>query len=133
MKNLFNNGGDEPQGNSSQLLTAVMFFGKDGSVPYETPIKFLSFGEGLRPKEADDMRKVIDCLNAGMRMDGNPPTGVDAGARPYTFHRAFKAKAVLGFKIINGGGMPKLIQDYQDGKITIDFTLADLIEEARKS
>lgn len=136
MKHPFKNESDQPhvaEGNSSTLLTPRMFFGRDGETPYETPNKFLVFGESLRPKEAQDWGKLIQCMADGMRMDGNPATGVDVGNRPYTFHRAYKAKAVLGFKMVSGGGMPKLVSDYQSGLVTIGFTLEDLIEEARKS
>ena len=114
------------------LLTAQMYFGRNGETPYEEPSKFLSFGESLRIKEAQDWQKLLVCMKNNMRMEGNPATGVDAGNRPYTFHRFFKAKATLGFKMVNGGGMPQLVEDYQEGKILIGFTLDDLIEEAKK-
>jgi hypothetical protein len=114
------------------MITAKAFFGRDGETPYDTPIKFLTFGEGLRPKEAIDWQKLLNCMGEGMRMDGNPATGTDAGKRDYVFHRFYKAKAVLGFKMVNGGGMPQLISDYQNGLISIGFTLEDLIEEAKK-
>lgn len=135
MNNLFKKGSEDlPKidGRTATLVTARMFFGRDGETPYETPEKFLSFGESLRPKEANDWQKLLVCMNNNMRMDGNPATGVDAGNRPYTFHRVYKAKAVLGFKMINGGGMPKLIEDYQNGLITIGFDLQQLIDEAQK-
>jgi len=115
-----------------RMITAKSFFGKDGETAYASPEDFLSFGESLRAKEAQDWAKLIACLQKGMRMDGNPSTGVDVAQRPYTYHRFYKAKAVIGFKMINGAGMPQLITDYQDGNIAIDFTLEDLIQEARR-
>ncbi|WP_461450124.1 hypothetical protein [Mucilaginibacter sp.] len=123
---------DVSHSSTATLLTAQMFFGRNGETPYEVPEKFLSFGESLRPKEANDWQKLVLCLKNNMKMDGNPATGVDAGNRPYTFHRVYKSRATLGFKMINGGGMPQLIEDYQEGKILIGFTLDDLIEEAKK-
>jgi hypothetical protein len=66
------------------------------------------------------------------KMNGNPYSGVDALGKPYTWHEFIKPKATAGFKIINGGGIPSLISDYQDGKVIIDFTLDDLIEVARE-
>ena len=135
MDHPFRNGPDKGHtrdGSTATLLTARMFFGRDGETPYETSSNFLAFGESLRPKEASDWQKLLQCMSEGMRMDGNPATGVDVGKRPYVFHRAYKAKAVLGFKMINGGGMPKLVEDYQSGLVSIGFTLNELIEEARK-
>jgi hypothetical protein len=136
MNNMFSVGSNvlpKNEGSTATLITAKMFFGKDGGTAYETPPNFLAFGESLRPKEATDWKKLLECMAKNMRMDGNPATGVDAGNRSYTFHRLYKSKAVLGFKMVNGGGMPKLIEDYQEGLITIGFTLEDLIAEAQKS
>ena len=114
-----------------RMITTRSFFGKEGETGYVSPQEFLAFGESLRAKEAQDWAKLITCMQKGMRMDGNPSTGVDVAQRPYTYHRFYKAKAVIGFKMINGAGMPQLIADYQDGTIAIDFTLEDLIKEAK--
>ena len=134
--NLFfksSNAVDEPQSNGTTVVTASSYFGLGGEIPYEKPDKFLSYGESLRQKEAFDLSACLNAIRNSQKMDGNPATGIDAGSRAYTFHRFYKARAVMGFKIINGGGFPQLIQDYQDGKITINFTLNDLIAEARKA
>jgi hypothetical protein len=117
---------------TTKTITSRSFFGKDGEVAYTTPREFLAFGESLRQKEAHDWAKILLCMQQGMRMDGNPSTGVDVAMRPYTYHRFFKSKAVMGFKLISGAGMQQLIADYQDGTIAIGFSLEDLIEEARR-
>jgi hypothetical protein len=125
---------NEPQGGSNvkKVFTARMFFGLDGEEAISTAEDFLMHGEGLTPKEALDLGKAIHCMSQGMRMNGNPYSGVDPLGKSYTWHEFKKAKADCGFKIINGGGIPALIDRYQDGLITINFTLDELIKVARE-
>jgi hypothetical protein len=134
LKNPFNTGSSSNDDSATTtLLTARMFFGIDGDSPYTTPADFLAYGESLKPKEGSDLSKLINRMLGAQRMNGNPYTGVDSLGRPYTWHEFIKPKATAGFKIINGGGFPELVSNYQDGKVTINFTLEELIKVAREA
>lgn len=67
MNNLFKQGGKDLPKNESTvtLVTARAFFGKDGETPYDTPEKFLAFGESLRPKEATDWQNLSNVCVTG--------------------------------------------------------------------
>jgi hypothetical protein len=128
--------GNEPSITSGQTdavnLTTKMFFGGDGWPPYFTEDEWIDYGKRLRLPEIDDLRRLISLMSAGFRMDGNSKTRTDQGKRTYLYDHFIQSKARPGVKIIIEGGILQFIQDYQEGKIAIGFTLDELVAEAKK-
>ena len=115
------------------LLTAAKFFGKDGSIPYDTPEPFLAHGKKLTPSDVEGMRKCISYAKEGLKTDGGSDIRTDVAGLQYRFYQFYRPKSRPGAKLVLTAGMVRLMSDYQNGKVTIDFTLDDLIDEARKS
>jgi hypothetical protein len=115
---------------STRLVTAKGFLGKDGSTGYFKPDELLDYARSLREPEIEQADQTFQCVNAGLRTTGSFVTRVDKGGRQYTYLTFNKINASVGLKVILEGGMKQFINDYQDGKISIDFTLEQLVEEA---
>lgn len=113
------------------ILTASMFFG-DGWSPYFTPDEWIDYGKRLRVGEVDDLRKLLSLMKAGFLMEGNSRTRTDKGKRNYLYDHFIQSKARPGIKIVLEGGIKQFIEHYQEGKITIDFSLDELAAEAKK-
>ncbi len=119
-------------GGNAIALTPIIFLGKDGSPPYFTPKDWLDYGKSMAPSDVKHLKRGIDALKAGYRNDGGSDLMVDVAGRQYIYYTFFKAKARPGAKIIAHAGMFRLFNDYADGKVTILFTMEELIAEANK-
>jgi hypothetical protein len=137
MSNPFFEDGNKPSIKDSSdtvELTVKMFFGEDGHAGYQfTHKSFLVFGESLRVKEAKDLKILFQSTKDGLLMTGSLSIHTDRAGRPYVHPEFILPKARVGVKIILEEGMDEFISDYQNGYIRNNFTLDELIEEARKT
>ena len=118
---------------NTPVISAKQFFGIEGGKQYCQPGMFISYAKSLRENEIEQLEQFIDCMNDGLRTIGTVTTRRDKGGRQYSYLNFVKINATVGIKVILEAGMKQLISDYQDGKIAIDFTLEQLVEEALNS
>jgi hypothetical protein len=131
----FNEGNEKiPNGSSAYAvkISAANYFGKDGFEGYDNPTDFLSYGEKLTTSDEEQLRKCIAFIKEGLKTDGGSDIRKDVAGQQYQFYHFFKPKSRPGAKVVVSPSIVRLISDYQNGKITINFTLDDLIIEARK-
>jgi hypothetical protein len=117
---------------SAPKITAADFFGKNGKPGYSTSEEFLEYGETLTPSDEEHLRKGANYMKEGLRTDGGSEIRRDVAGKQYQYYRFYKSRSTPGVKFILTTSIIRLINDYQNGLITIDFTLDDLINEARK-
>jgi len=135
IKNPFYDGEAKPPRKDSTdtvHLTAEKFFGKNGHGAYFTGEQFLSYGKSLREKEVQDLKTAISLMKEGHIMGGNFVKRPDRAGRVYIHPDFYKSKARVGVKLILEHGLEGFISDYQNGYIAVDFTLDDLVVEAKK-
>jgi len=113
-------------------LTPKLFFGTSDQPGYFTREQFLQYGGSLREKETKDLSLAIGYMKQGLIMGGNPLERPDRGGRIYIHPDFYKSKARVGVKLILEHGMSEFISDYQEGYIHIQFTLDELVAEAKK-
>ena len=112
-------------------ITAKQFLNKDSVVTgYSTPGEYLTYLQSLRNEEVDDLTKFFDAVKEGLRLSNVTRTRKDRGGRVYLFPIPVQPKSGSGLKIILEAGMTRFIEDYINGKITIEFGLEELAEEA---
>jgi hypothetical protein len=134
-KNPFYEGGDKPRIKDSTdtvRLTAEMFFGDNGHSGYFTRKQFLEYGQSLRDREAQDLSTALKLMKEGLIMGGSLVKRPDRVGRVYVHPDFYKSRARVGVKLILEHGLEGFIGDYQEGYISIQFTLEDLISEAKK-
>lgn len=123
---------DEPKSGYKQVLTASQFLGKDRNVKgVTTPEAFLTYGKSLREEEIDQLNQFFGFVKGQVRVIGSLVTRRDKGNRPYQYAGFLMGNATIGTKIITEAGMGEFLQDYIAGKVTINFTLEELIAEAK--
>ncbi|MCS3736938.1 hypothetical protein [Mucilaginibacter dorajii] len=93
---------------------------------------FLVHGKSLRDADVKHLDTGIKCMNAGLRVGRFSNEMLDKGGRRYIFIDFVKARGYVSCKLILEGGMEELFNAYLDGKVTVRFTLSQLIEEAKK-
>jgi hypothetical protein len=113
-------------------MSTKQFLGIEPGRSYSTPPIWLKYGRSLRPNEVKQLDALIRCQKEGLRVSRYSVEQEDRGGRPYTWVEFAKAKGNVSAKLILEAGMAEFFNDYLDGKVTIDFTLAELIEEAKK-
>ncbi|WP_423149205.1 hypothetical protein [Rubrolithibacter danxiaensis] len=129
---LFNklHGGSEGSGHDGSLITAKVFLGKEDGTNYFTAKGFVEYAKSLREHEVEQLEQFFEFVKNGHRIVGTLITRKDKAGRPYQHPPFHMAKSSQGVKVITEGGMAVFIKDYQEGRITINFTLEELIEEA---
>lgn len=115
-----------------KVLTAKNFFGK-GSSFYDEKQEFLAWGELSRDEDIAQVQKFIFIVKTGLRIINTSTEKRDVGGVPYKFLTYLKPNADRdGVKLVLTGPWGRILEDYQNRLIKIDFTLDELIEEARK-
>jgi len=115
--------------NSSQtVLTPAMFLEL-----YFPPQDLLRYGDNLRDEEAEDFDALLALTKEGVPLAFNRRIRNDRGGKAYSYQNFTRAKGPEGIKVVLGGNIMQFIKDYHQGKVTTDFTLAELVEEAEKS
>ena len=114
-------------------LSAQQFLGKNSGTNYFTTDAFLSYAQSLREQEVEQLERVFEAMQGGLRVVGSIVPRTDKGKRQYIFVTFVRPNAGVGYKFILEGGMSKLLQDYMDGKFVLGFTLSELVDEAMSS
>lgn len=129
---LFNklHGGSKVPGRGRQQVTAKSFLGKEEGPNYSTSENFLKYGKSLREHEVEQLEQFFGFVKDDIQIIGSLFTREDKGHRKYQHPEFNLLNSKQGVKIISEAGMANFIKDYQMGKIYIEFTLAELIEEA---
>jgi hypothetical protein len=117
---------------SSDVLTAAKFLGKDGSTPYVEPKTLLHFIDTARTEDVEEMQSFFGLVKEELKMAINRRINTDRGGNPYKFENFIRPKGPEGVKLMLIDNIQQFVADYQAGKITINFTLEDLVEEAEK-
>ena len=94
---------------------------------FVTSEAFLEYGKSLRDSEVDDLRKLFNLLNLGLRNDGNLDKRDDRGKRSYVYPRFYQGRSTPGCKVILAGELEQFLTDALSGEITVNFTLDDVI------
>ncbi len=119
-------GGKGPQG-----LTARQFLNKEPNVKgYSHPTLFLEHLKSLRPPELEQQEQLFDFCKNGVRIIGSAITRLDRSNRSYQHPTFLTGNTQTGCKVILEAGMKEFLLDYRAGKVTINFTLEELVEEA---
>jgi hypothetical protein len=113
-------------------ITAAKYFGKDGFKAIDTPENFLSYGKKLTDSDEEGLRKCISFMKEGLKTDGGSDIRRDVAGLQYRFYTFYRPKSRPGAKVILSPELVFFIGQYQNGNIIVDFTLDDLIEEAKK-
>ncbi len=129
---LFNklHGGSEGSGRGRTQVTAKSFLGKEEGPNYSTSDNFLKYAKSLREHEVEQLDQFFGFVKDEVQIIGSLITRQDKGNRKYQHPEFNLMNSKQGVKIIMEAGMANFIKDYQKGKIYIDFTLEELVEEA---
>lgn len=123
-------GGSKGSGRGRTLVTVKSFLGKEEGPSYSNSEKFLNYGKSLREHEIEQLEQFFGFVKEEVQIIGSLITRQDKGNRKYQHPEFNLMNSKQGVKIIVEAGMADFIKDYQKGKIYIDFTLEELIEEA---
>lgn len=123
-------GGSKVSGRGRTQVTAKSFLGKEEGPNYSNCEKFLTYGKSLREHEVEQLDQFFGFVKEGVQIIGSLITRQDKSNRMYHHPEFNLMNSKQGVKIILEAGMAEFIKDYQKGKIYIDFTLEELIEEA---
>jgi hypothetical protein len=118
---------------SSEILTAAMFLGKNGSTPYVDAKTLLNFIDNARTEDVDEMESFFNLVKEELKMAINRRVNTDRGGNSYKYENFLRPKGPEGVKVQMVGDIQRFITDYQAGKFTIDFTLEELVTEAELS
>lgn len=133
MENPFKKNENDVKVRQTRILTATDFFGKkDGG--YCEKDDFIIWGESSRTEDIHNVAKFLKLVKDGNRIVDTSITRTDKGNRPYKYITFILAsKFSDGAKLIQEGPWPCVLDDLQKGLIEINFTLDELIEEAKKA
>jgi len=119
-------------GSNYESVNAKQFLAIEDGKSYSTPQEFLDYCKSLRPKELKDTEVVVKSMKAGLRVNRFSPETEDRASRWYSYLEFLRARGNQGGKLILEAGMRELLEDYLDDKVVVNFTLAELIEEAKQ-
>lgn len=112
-------------------INAKQFLGIEEGQSYSTSEFIPKFGLSLRDAEAQQFEQAIDYTQKGYPIVGALITRMDKGNRPYVMANFEVRRGVaVPLKVIVEGNILQFLKDYQEGRITINFSLAELIEVA---
>jgi len=120
-------------GNNPGVLTVKEALGKEGSRHYFQGSQLMVYLQSLRPNECDFLESIVNEMQNNAKLSDTGTTRSDKSNRPYRFYEINKNNGRKGFKVILEAGMKNFIEDYINGKFTINFTLEELHEEALNS
>lgn len=100
---------------------------------YDQKPNFLAWGELSRDEDVDNVSKFIHVTRCGYRFIKVSVKKTDKGGTPYKYLTYLLPNADTdGIKLVLTGPWAKVFEDYQNRLIRVDFTLDELVEEARK-
>ena len=86
--------------------------------------------KSLRKEDCDHLDNLFKFMGEGLRMSNSLNRRYDKFGNPYYWGSFIRANANEGVKILEHDGLIELIKQYRDGKIKIDFTIDELVDEA---
>lgn len=86
--------------------------------------------KSLRKEDCEHVENLFSSMSEGLRMTNSMMGRYDKGGNLYYWATFARANANEGIKILHHDGLIKLVKLYRDGKIKIDFTIDDLVDEA---
>lgn len=92
--------------------------------------EFSKFLRGLRKEDYEHTENLFNCLKERLRMTNSLRLRKDRGENLYYWGDFARANGNEGVKIIGHPGILELIKLYRDGKVQIDFTMDELVDEA---
>lgn len=115
------------------ILTAAMFLGKGESPAYVTPHQILQFVDKGRLEDVKELEGFFDMVKERLKIivPRNPRT--DKSAVPYKYTTFIRPNSPDGAKVVLIGNINQFMDDYRDGKFSIDFTFEELVAEAEKA
>lgn len=129
MKSFFSNLNSTESANST-TLKAIDFFTDENPEGYFSKEGFKTYAKSLLRNEPNHFGGFIKELKQGSKFNWDLNTRKDRSQRPYAFPQFFHARAIKGYKIIMNPEMQRFIDDYAEGKISIDFDADDLLKIA---
>lgn len=123
------NGADQ-QGDA-RAITTKQFLNVVGSEGYTTPAELISYCKSLRISELKQLEQLFNCLKSNDRIANYTVATPDKGGRDYTFINIAKTRGTMGLKLIMESGIDDFFIDYVNGEVAINFTLEELVAEAK--
>ena len=123
-----------PQSGTAKLnaIGVKQFLGLEGEQGYIAPTTLLSYCRSLREGELKQKAIFYQSIKDRLRILDCSIPKEDKGGRLYTFIGFKKPLGNVNVKLILESGMDKVLDDYLNGKLEINFTLEELITEALK-
>lgn len=121
--------------NSSEKITITQFLGKEegNTEIYPNPSLFLNYVKSLTEVEFEQFEQFFDFVKKENRIVGSLVTRTDRAEKSYVFPNFLRNRGTTGVKLVMEPSIIKFLNLYMDSKISIDFTLEDLVDEALKS
>lgn len=116
--------------NSQGLLTARMFFLEHNPNGYMSTVGFPTYIKSLNESNLGSLELCIEYTKNCIRLNSLPILKMDKAGAPYIWANFQMINSTQGFKILIVERLADFIKDYQQGKITIDFTLEELLQVA---
>jgi hypothetical protein len=137
MRNIFlssneHNDGQGPQRNIN-VLTAKQFLDVDNGGVVSAK-EFLATGERMRMEDYQYLKRGIENIKNQNKVIHTTNSKLDRGNQPYKFYTFLQSsKATDGIKLLSLPFIEDMMEQYKAGALQIDFTLEELIAEARKA
>lgn len=94
-----------------------------------TKAPFMELLRNLRPEDYDHTEKLIECLRQQRRLANSLKMRKDRGKQLYYWAEFYQPNGNEGAKVIGDPELLELVKLYREGKVIIDFTIDDLIDE----
>jgi hypothetical protein len=92
--------------------------------------ELITYLKSLSEVDCQHLETLFSCMHEELRMINSLMKRHDKAGNPYYWLNFLRAKAQEGVKILHHEGLLNLIKLYRDGKVKIDFTIDDLVDEA---
>lgn len=116
---------------ASHVITVSQWLNKDPKVKgYSDPETVILYAKSLRAQEIEQLEQFFNYVRNGVRIIGSLVTRKDRSNRSYQHPTFLNGRSSTGTKVILEAGMKDFLNDYMEGKVSINFTLEELVEEA---
>jgi hypothetical protein len=96
---------------------------------YFKPEEFLDFLKSLRKEDCEHIENLFKSIGEGLRMTNSLNLRRDKLGNAYYWAKFARANADEGIKVPAYEGLVGLLSDYRVGKVKINFTLDELVNE----
>lgn len=120
-----------PVNGRSLKLTTENFFKEDNPNGYLSKEGLMTHVEGFEENEPQQFMDAFEQMRQGKRLKYNPTiqTHQKNGAK-YLWLEFQYPRGTRGFKVVINDDLLRLIEDYVMGKVSIHFTIEDLVDVA---